>query len=90
MVEAKCAQVDAKQAAATCGDGQTQPRLNDEQWQALVALYRTLPHEHHDFFLASQHPSASPPLRRLADKYAMPARMWRHGICGFLKLLRYR
>ncbi|KAG0132207.1 hypothetical protein HOY82DRAFT_591164 [Tuber indicum] len=61
MVEAKCAQVDAKQAAATFGDGQTQPRLNDEQWQALVALHRTLPHEHHDFFLASPRPSASPP-----------------------------
>ncbi|KAG0126475.1 hypothetical protein HOY82DRAFT_491739 [Tuber indicum] len=90
MVEAKCAEVDAKQAAATFDDGQTQPRLNDEQWQALIALHRTLLHEHHDFFLASQHPSASPPLRRLADKYAMPARMWRHGIYSFLELLRHR
>jgi len=90
MVEAKCAEVDAKQAAATFDDGQTQPRLNDEQWQALIALHRTLLHEHHDFFLASQHPSASPALRRLADKYAMPARMWRHGIYSFLELLRHR
>ncbi|CAG1979825.1 unnamed protein product, partial [Fusarium graminearum] len=47
-------------------------------------------HEHHDFFLASQHPSASPALRRLASKYAMPARMWRHGIHSFLELLRHR
>ncbi|PUU73083.1 hypothetical protein B9Z19DRAFT_1069268 [Tuber borchii] len=90
MVEAKCAEVDAKQAAATFDDGQPQPRLNDEQWQALIALHRTLLHEHHDFFLASQHPSASPALRRLADKYAMPARMWRHGIYSFLELLRHR
>ncbi|PWW79037.1 hypothetical protein C7212DRAFT_167186 [Tuber magnatum] len=90
MVEAKCAEVDAKQAATTFDDGQTQPRLNDEQWQALIALHRTLLHEHHDFFLASQHPSASPALRRLADKYAMPARMWRHGIYSFLELLRHR
>ncbi|KAG0639286.1 hypothetical protein HOY80DRAFT_886553 [Tuber brumale] len=90
MVEAKCAEVDAKQSAATFDDGQAQPRLNDEQWQALIALHRTLLHEHHDFFLASQHPSASPPLRRLADKYAMPARMWRHGIYSFLELLRNR
>ncbi|PUU75592.1 hypothetical protein B9Z19DRAFT_1089973 [Tuber borchii] len=90
MVEAKCAEVDAKQAAATFDDGQAQPRLNDEQWQALIALHRTLLHEHHDFFLASQHPSASPALRRLADKYAMLARMWRHGIYSFLELLRHR
>jgi hypothetical protein len=88
MVEAKCSEVDAKQAAAG-QDGQ-QPRLNDEQWQALIALHRTLLHEHHDFFLASQHPSASSSLRRLADKYAMPARMWRHGIHSFLELLRHR
>ncbi len=65
-------------------------RLNNEQWQALIALHRTLLHEHHDFFLASQHPSASAPLRKLASKYAMPARMWRHGIHSFLELLRHR
>lgn len=52
--------------------------------------YPTLLHEHHDFFLASQHPSASPALRRLAAEYAMPARMWRHGIHSFLELLRHR
>ena len=40
------------------------------------------------FFLASQHPTASAALRRLANKYAMPARMWRHGIHAFLELLR--
>ncbi|KAI1839424.1 hypothetical protein JX266_014365, partial [Neoarthrinium moseri] len=50
----------------------------------------TLLHEYHDFFLASQHPSASPVLRRLPSKYAMPARMWRHGIYCFLELLRSR
>ncbi|KAI5803769.1 hypothetical protein EDC01DRAFT_469129, partial [Geopyxis carbonaria] len=44
-----------------------------EQWQALIALHRTLLHEHHDFFLASQHPSASPSLERLASEYAMNA-----------------
>src|SRR5277367_4240705 len=65
-------------------------KLSPEQWQALIALHRTLLHEHHDFFLASQHPSASPALRRLASKYAMPARMWRHGIHSFLELLRHR
>jgi hypothetical protein len=90
MVEAKCIEVDNKQATLAQADPGAQPKLNNEQWQALIALHRTLLHEHHDFFLASQHPSASPALRRLASKYAMPARMWRHGIHSFLELLRHR
>ena len=91
MVEARCVEVDNKQALAARdpATGQ-QPKLSNEQWQALIALHRTLLHEHHDFFLASQHPSASPALRRLAAKYNMPARMWRHGIHSFLELLRHR
>ncbi|KAH6871132.1 hypothetical protein B0T10DRAFT_378033, partial [Thelonectria olida] len=85
MVETKCIEVDNAQSSNTDAS-----KLNNEQWQALIALHRTLLHEHNDFFLASQHPSASPPLRRLASKYAMPARMWRHGIHSFLELLRHR
>src|SRR2546423_14088090 len=77
------AQIDQQQSSTTS-------KLTNEQWQALIALHRTLLHEHHDFFLASQHPSSSPALRRLATKYAMPARMWRHGIHSFLELLRHR
>src|SRR5436305_9906371 len=64
----------------------TTNKLSNEQWQALIALHWTLLHEHHDIFLESQHPSASPALHRLAAKYAMPARMWRHGIHNFLEL----
>jgi len=86
MVESKCIEVDNAQNAA----GDAIQKLNNEQWQALIALHRTLLHEHHDFFLASQHPSASLALRKLASKYAMPARMWRHGIHSFLELLRHR
>jgi hypothetical protein len=82
MVEKKCVEIDQRQSSPT-------NKLSDEQWQALIALHRTLLHEHHDFFLASQHPS-SPALQRLATKYAMPARMWRHGIHSFLELLRHR
>ncbi len=90
MVEAKCVEVVSKQvAAATTGKGRP-PKLNDEQWRALVALHRNLLYDHHDFFLASQHPSACAALRRLATKYAMPARLWRHGIHSFLELLRHR
>lgn len=86
MVESKCIEVANvqsvyKSSAAT---------LTSEQWQALIALHRTLLHEHHDFFLASQHPSAGESLQRLANKYAMPARMWRHGIHSFLELLRLK
>lgn len=66
------------------------PSLNGEQWMALFALHRTYLHEQHDFFSASQHPSASPALRRLASKYAMPERMWRHGIHSFLEILRFQ
>ena len=68
MVEAKCVEVDDKQASqakAMEQEGLKPPRLTNEQWQALIALHRTLLHEHHDFFLASQHPSSSAPLRRL-------------------------
>lgn len=91
MVEQKCIEVDEKQfAAALERDPSKRTVLKDEQWQALIALHKTLLHEHHDFFLASQHPSASPPLSKLASKYAMPARMWRHGIHAFLEVLRHR
>ena len=86
MVESKCIEIDSEQSA----NNDPQHRLDDSQWQALLALHRTLLHEHHDFMLASQHPSASPALRRVAQKYAMPARMWRHGIHSFLELLRHR
>ena len=37
-------------------------------------------HEHHDFSLASWHPPANVALSRFATKYAMPARIWRHGV----------
>ena len=91
MVEAKCIDVDEKQsAAAQDRNSARRSHLTTEQWQALIALHKTLLHEHHDFFLASQHPSASPALSRLAAKYSMPARMWRHGIHAFLEVLRHR
>ena len=90
MVETKCIHVDRAQAAALQEGPDSTSRLASDHWQALIALHRTLLHEHHDFFLASQHPSASPALRRLAAKYSMPARMWKHGIHSFLELLRRR
>jgi hypothetical protein len=84
MVEAKCINIDT-QKASNSGE-----KLSTEQWQALVALHRTLLYEHHDFLMATQHPSANPALLGLATKYSMPARMWKHGIHAFLEVLRHR
>lgn len=84
MVEAKCINVDSQKAA------HPEEPLSTEQWQALVALHRTLLYEHHDFLMATQHPSANDALLGLAQKYSMPARMWKHGIHAFLEVLRHR
>ena len=91
MVESKCVDVDEKQSKAALEKNPSrQTKLSNEQWQALIHLHKTLLHEHHDFFLASQHPSASPALSDLAGRYSMPSRMWRHAIHAFLEVLRHR
>ena len=100
MLEAKCTDIDEKQSAAaqekaSCKRGM----LKKDQYQSLIALHKQLLQEHddfslpygqHDFFLASQHPAASPALSGLAGKYSMPGRVWRHGIHAFLNVLRHR
>ncbi|RAO69717.1 uncharacterized protein BHQ10_005729 [Talaromyces amestolkiae] len=63
MVERKCVEIEKQRF----DDAE---KLTDQQWQALIALHRTLLHEHHDFFLACDHPV----LKRLDGKYSMPAR----------------
>lgn len=83
VVEKKCVEIDMQQL-------NSRTELSNDQWKALIAIHRTLLHEHHDFFLASQHPSATERLRKLATEYGMPARMWRHGVHSFLELLRHR
>lgn len=83
MVEAKCIKLDNAHMSAS-------GNLSFDQWQALFAVHRTLLYEHHDFLSASQHPSTSSSLRKLATKYSMPARMWKHGIHSFLEVLRRR
>ena len=91
MVESKCRDVDAKQLnAALAKDQSRQTKLTNEQWQALIHLHKTLLQEHHDFFLASQHPSASPELSDSARRYSTPLRMWVYGIKAFLEVLRHR
>ena len=85
IVEKKCIEVIRNLS-------QMGPRteLSQDQWKTVISLHRMLIHEHHDFFLASQHPAASPVVKHLAEKYAMPARMWRYGIHSCLELLRKR
>jgi hypothetical protein len=88
IVEGKCIEVDLKQAALTRDSTpESLPKLNKEQWQALIALHWNLLHEHHDFFLALQHSSSQPIVRKLANKYAMPVKLWCYGIHTFLELL---
>ncbi|KAG8412990.1 hypothetical protein J3458_013413 [Metarhizium acridum] len=79
LLESKCIEYDSTQK---------ETYLSQEQYHALISLHQSLLKEHHDFLLASQHPSASAELRGLASKYFMPARMWLHGIHSFLELLR--
>ena len=82
MVEWKCIEIVTQQA-------QNPTKLSKEQWQALIALHRTLLNEHYDFS-ASHHITMGHELRELAAGYAIHARMWRHGIHAFLELLRHR
>ena len=53
IVEAKCIEVENKLASLAAAAGSS--KLSNEQWQALVALHRTLLYKHHNFFLTSQH-----------------------------------
>jgi hypothetical protein len=82
MVEKKFFEINSQKPSTT-------GHLSNEQLPVLITLLQTLLHEHHDFFMASQHPLSSPALRHLATQYAMPTQMWRHGIHSFMELLRH-
>lgn len=84
IVEAKCINIDTAQACDSASE------LDQEYWQASIALHRTLLYEHHDYLMATQHPSATPALKKPATKYATPARLWKNGIHAFLEVLRHR
>jgi len=76
MVEAKCIDVDERHLGASREqDPAPGAFLRDDQWQSLTALHKQLLHDHHDFFLASQHPSSNHSLMGLAAKYNMPGRL---------------
>lgn len=48
MVKSKCIHVDRAQASAMRNAEKSRPGLADDHWQALIALHRTLLHEHHE------------------------------------------
>ncbi|PLB53706.1 hypothetical protein P170DRAFT_441984 [Aspergillus steynii IBT 23096] len=79
-----------KRCAEYIQAGQQMVVIPSDKWHAMLTVHRILLQEHHDFFMASQHPSSIPALRRISEKYAMPARMWRYGIHAFLEFLRRR
>jgi hypothetical protein len=85
MAESKCIQI-----GRTLEQGEGAQSLSEENWGALVALHQLLLREHHDFFIVTNHPCATPALRRLAPKYAMAARMWKYGAHQLLEILRKR
>ncbi|KAF7866864.1 hypothetical protein EAF04_005705 [Stromatinia cepivora] len=89
-VEAKCIKAVNEITRLTSNDLPTQSKLNNEQWQGFIDLHRTLIQQHYRFFLASQHPSASPDIRHLALEYAMPGRLWVHGAYSYLIFLSLR
>ncbi len=87
MVELKLIEADNAVPSEDGGDDE----LNSEEWQTSITMHgydKMFLHQHHGFFLASQHPSTSHALRSLLPRFAMPAPMWRHGIHSFLDLLR--
>ncbi|KAK0246844.1 hypothetical protein LTS09_018015 [Friedmanniomyces endolithicus] len=84
IAEAKCVNLDAAQAKNPSVE------LDNSQWQESIALHTTYLSEHHDFLMATQHPSATPDLKELPTMYSMPARMWKYGIHDFLEVLRSR
>ncbi|KAG8624544.1 hypothetical protein KVT40_007611 [Elsinoe batatas] len=84
IVEQRCIRLDQTHMA------DKMKQMQPEEWQALTALHRTLLYEHHDFLLASQHPSAPPELRALASERQIPFRMWKYAIHAYLELLRQK
>jgi len=57
LVESKCIEMEENFKAASNEGLLLHKKLSNEQWQALVHLHKTLLHDHHDLYLASQHPS---------------------------------
>ena len=92
VVEQKCVgavNVQSQSMQQTLDRALSLRKSQVEQFPALITLHRTLLNKHYDFLLALQHPLAGRNIKELATKYSIAARMWKHGIHNFLKLLRH-
>ncbi|KAK8118298.1 uncharacterized protein PG998_002924 [Apiospora kogelbergensis] len=67
---------------------QTGLDLSNGQWEALNKLHNNLLNEHHDMFLASQHPVALQAIRSIPGKLCMDMRLWKHAIHAYLEILK--
>lgn len=83
-VERKCIAIDQGQMDRAA----KHIKLSDHNWPALTAVHRTLLHEHYDFLIASQQPTALDQVKRMASERQMPLRLWRFGIHSYLEVLR--
>ncbi|KKZ60803.1 hypothetical protein EMCG_04520 [[Emmonsia] crescens] len=61
--------------------------LTSKQWIFLMSWHLALFHEHHCFYMSSQHPSTCDRLLALAANYNIPSRMRKIGICPLLKFM---
>ncbi|KAF2862420.1 hypothetical protein K470DRAFT_243553 [Piedraia hortae CBS 480.64] len=81
-IEKKCIEVDGQISQFEA--------ISLEKWQEMFALHRSLLNLHHDFLMATYHPTGTPEIKKLVVERDMPARLWRHGIHTPLELLRVR
>jgi hypothetical protein len=89
MVESKCIEVCDSQSQKLLTDSSSMDSiLSHSTCNTLISLHRRLLHEHYDFLLATQHPSATPALKNLVTKYSMPNRAFKYGIHQLLELFR--
>jgi hypothetical protein len=87
--EVKCIVADNCLAALNPAEQEWTTEWTAHAWRPLFVKHRFLLHEFHNLFLVSQHPSASPALRRIVSDYYVPERVWHHGVHSFLELLRH-
>lgn len=80
-VEAKCVEIDERMIRRRKDLSELEP-LHNHQWNSLIDLHKQLLHEHHVFFLVSQHPSASS--RLLKELPRSRLQRFKKGISGYV------
>lgn len=62
------------------------PMIKDEGL-VMILLHSDLLQQYHDFALETQHPNVPLQIRKLAQEYGMPSRVWYHGIHSLFEAL---